>query len=446
MYQTPEKMPNKKKIEIVLIVVGILWGLLFIVNYINYTNSKPLIIALHSKKEYEDGYVEEYVSLGYIYRIYNRNALKKEEFVPFWVGRKSLEAESGLPKVEVIPIEEAPVNAHKQDHFRGLLYYYNKKRELVAVYKCVNSDGNCEKAFAGWDQYNTKNKDPLTKIDDKLHTFTTLYDKYAFIDDSLDQDMEYGDGGYQRIIYLYKFTPGEEEILAQYADIKESVYDTDKEVALGADNQFIVKSSENNKWGVISISEAGTITEEIPFEYESIDYDSDTKYYILCKDDKWSIYDLYFKKTLVSDIETPIYDVWQNNNLSYYYKTGKDRNVSQGTYMVDYKIYRLEDNKPFLDKTRVTQIIERDSYIAYVTQDDSVLHFMDYGKKEQYQVPLAFYEMRHTDMDNPAFVIWKETDRYLTLHVYKGRALGNDYETVIVNIVNWEANEPIEKK
>lgn len=440
MYKQPQKLSNKKMLQITGLIIAILWSILFIINYLNYAQSKPLILAIHNKIEYDDGYVEEYVSIGYTYRIYARISIAREEFVPFWVMRQNPESQPDLPKVEVIPIDEAPSNPKRQDQFRGLLYFYNAKRELAGVYKCVNSNGHCKKAFSGWDKYNTKNKDPLTKIDDKLHTFTTVRDKFAFIDDSVDQSIAYGNDSYQRIIYLYQFTEGEEHILAKYADIKESSYDAEHELASGENNRFIVKNMDNDKWGVISISDAGTITEELAFEYDSIEYDADTKYYILCKKDVWTIYDLEKKKQVSGEITEPIYNVWRNGNMTYYYKTGVDRNAGVPP-TVDYKVYRLEDSKPFLSLPHVTQIIEKDTCLIYITSDDSILHFMDYGKVERYHIQLAFSELHHTDLNNPAFVIWRETEKYITFRVYKGRALGNDYETHTVNIVNWEYND-----
>lgn len=440
MYQTPEKISTKKWIEIIAIVAGILWAILLLINYINYTKSKPLLLAIHNTTEYDDGYVEEYISLGYVYRIYNRVSIAREELVPFWVVKENPEAEPDLPKVEVIPLDEVPSNPRRQDKIRGLLYFYSSKRELLGVYKCVNSNGKCEKAYSGWDKYNTSNKDPLTKIDENLHTIGTVHEKFAFVDDSIEQSTTYGTDTYQRIIYLYQFTEGEEHILAKYSDIKESSYDAEKEIASGDYDKFIVRDFESNKWGVISISEGGEIKEELSFEYDSIDFDEDTKYYILCKNEIWTIYDLKNQKQVSGESEDPIYNVWSNNNLTYYYKTGKDRYITTNTYVVDYKVYRLEDNKPFLDVPHVTQVIEKGNCIAYITQDDSILHFMDYGRVERYKLQLAFYEMRHTELTNPAFVIWRESEKYMTLRIYKGRELGNDYDTETINIDNWEAN------
>ncbi len=437
MYQQPAKLNGRKKIEILVLVLAILWGLLFIVNYLRYTDSKPLILAIHTTKEYDDGKVEEYISLGYIYRKYSRNAIKGEELVPFWVGRKNPEAKPDLP---VVPTEyEIPEdNYAKEDKHRGLLYYYDSKYELVGAYKCLNTTRDCNKAFGGYDEYNIINKDPLTALEEQ-HTMGNIYDKFAFVDDSEEQDKKYGDEGYVRTIYLYQFILDDRKILAKFADVKDSTYDENTEKSNGDDNKFIVKSMDNQKWGVIHIKEDGTIEEVLPYEYESINYDVDTKYYILCKDNKWFVYDLYRNQKVSVDEDDPIYDVWRNDNLTYYIKTGKDRVVGSEEF-TDYKIFRMNDGRELLNIDRVNQIIERGSYVAYLTSTDNVLHFMDYSTEEKYKLQLKFSEMKHSTITNPAFKINRETENVITLCVYKQRDVvdrSEDCDTESVNFKTW---------
>ena len=85
MYHVPQKMSTKKKIELVVLILLIIWGILFIINYLRYTDAKKPILAIHLTHKYDDGVVEEYVSLGYVYRAYKRNSITKQEMVPFWV-------------------------------------------------------------------------------------------------------------------------------------------------------------------------------------------------------------------------------------------------------------------------------------------------------------------------------------------------------------------------
>lgn len=436
MYEEPKKMSKNKKIELILLIALILWGLLFLVNYIRYTQSKSLFLAMHIKDDgYEDGYVEEYISFGYVYRSYQRNSIKREEFVPIWVTRENPESENALPK----PLTgyEVPDNPKRSDKFRGLLYYYDLSGELIGTYKCLNSSSDCMKAFDGHDSYNLKNKDALTAVE-KPHTLDMIHEKFAFVDDSIPQEIEYGVPAYIRTIYLYKFVENEQEILARYADVKESTYDEEYEKSSGENERYIVKSYENNKWGVIRIRESGTIEEIIPFEYDSVSYDQDSKLYILCKDGKWSIYNLNNETYFVENIELPIYDVWRNSNLTYYYKIGKER-TSGNNSLVDYKVYRL-DGKKFIDDEKVTQVVAKDTYVFYLTSNDNVLHFVDYSGIERHKIQLAFSEMKHDFTTNPAFEIFHESNDFIVLRVYQGRTKSYSFDTISVNIKHWEYN------
>lgn len=435
MYQEPQKMSSKKKIELAVLLILIFWGILFIFNYVRYTQSKPLFLAVHTKTEYEDGVVEEYMSLGYTYRSYKRNSITREEFVPFWVLRENPESESDLPKA--LTDYNIPENPSHRDKFRGLLYYYNIQGELLGTYKCINSSGECEKAFGGYDFYNIINKDPITRLK-KQHTLGSIHNKFAFIDDSFPQESKYGDLTYNRIVYLYQFLTDDPVIMAAYADVKESTYDENYEVAAGENNRFIVKSIENGKWGIISISEAGTIEEVLPFEYDSINYDADTSYYIMCKDDSWYVYDLYNKKKVSAESVDVIYDVWRNDNLTYYFKTGRDRTVGTESF-VDYSIYRI-DGKKFLSGDRITQIVVRSNCVFYLTEKDSTLHFIDYSGEEKYKLKLAFSKVDHDDFSHPAFEIFYEMNGVITFRVYKGRELSYSFDTYSVNTKHWEYN------
>ena len=62
MYHVPQKMSTKKKIELVVLILLIIWGILFIINYLRYTDAKKPILAIHLTHKYDEGVVEEYVS------------------------------------------------------------------------------------------------------------------------------------------------------------------------------------------------------------------------------------------------------------------------------------------------------------------------------------------------------------------------------------------------
>ena len=448
MYQKPQPMSKNKKIEIAILVALIMWGIVFVINYVRYTHKKSLIFAIHiTAKNYDDGEVEEYISLGYTYRMYRRTAITKEELVPFWVLRQNPKALPDLPVME--DDYNVPENRSRKEKYRGLLYYYNSERELIGTYKCVNTDIYCEKATGGHDEYDIVGKDPLTKTDP--HVLEQFYDRFAFIDDSAKQDIAYGEAGYIRTVYLYQLglpkgvkTEADEtyeaKILAKYADVKESNLDEEKLIASGDNYQFIVKSMDNNKWGIIKVSKEGEIEQVIPFEYESINYDRDTGYYIMKKTDSWYVYDLKKNEKVSAESYYPIYNVWKNDNQTYYFKNGQDRTVGEESF-IDFKIYRL-DGTTFLDSEHISCIGERGSYIMYITSNNNVLHFIDYGKTEKYKVQLKFSRMDYDEFSNPAFKIVSERDTSLRIDVYNGRALGTgDPEHLFINTGHWEWND-----
>lgn len=436
MYEAPKKMDLKKKIELGILLVAIFWGVLFVINYMRYSDSKPPLLSLKVVDDnYDDGKVIEYISLGYIYRSYQREAINKEEFVPFWVLKERPDVEPDLPK----PYTgyEVPENISAEDKFRGLLYYFDNKRKTVGTYKCINTLMDCNKAFSGHDKYNLSSYDVLSTSVNGI-VIGNIHEKFAFVDDSLGQDAKYGDSNYSRTIYLYQFLEEDPQILAKFADVKASTIDDIYNVGYGVDNKYIVKSMSNDKWGIIHISEKGTITEELPYEYDSITYDIDTNYYIVCKNDVWFVYDLNNNKVVSAESVEPIYDVWRNGNMTYYFKTGRHRTVGNESF-TDYNLYRM-DGSEFLVKDRVTAILPRDKYIMYLTNNDKVLHFIDYSTEEKHKIKLYFTDLSDSQYTNPAFEINYEKKGVITFKVYKQRSNSNEYDYVSVNTQYWDYN------
>lgn len=443
MYSQPKKMTTKKKIELLVLAVIVIWFIVFAINYVRYNDSKSLIFAIHLTHKYDDGVTEEYVSLGYVYRRYKRNSVNREEMVPFWVVIENPKAEPDLPVID--PDYEVPENPRKQDKFRGLLYWFDAHGDLQGTYKCINSDGYCQKAFGGTDVHDLKSKDPVTAGFEPI-TLGPIYDKFAFVDDSAPQDIKYGDPAYDRIVYLYRFLDpsldeegAELEILAKFSDVKESTIDENKQIGYGDDYRYIVKSMDNQKWGIIKIKKSGEIAEVLPYEYESITYDKDTGYYIMCKNNKWYVYDLNNKKVVSVESEYPIYDVWVNANKTEYIKVGIDRVVGSDEF-TDFKVYRI-DGKVLLDGDKITAIFPRGKYMFYITARDNYLRFVDYSKEELYKFKLNFWRLIHDDYTQPAFSIYNESENFLTLRVYDTRELSYNYDTVVINTRYWENNE-----
>lgn len=435
MYEQPVKVSGKKLIEICILIALIIWGAFLLINYKRYCDSKKPILMFYRRIPYDDGYTDNYTGLFYNIRYYRRNSITKDEMVPFWVFMQNPEATPDLPVPE--KGYKVPDNNRRLDKYMGLLYYYDSNRDLIGTYKCLNGTSTCDKAVSGWDSYDIIGNNPFTS-DKKYYTFKLIHDKYAFIDDSYEQSAKYGDPTYNRIVYLYKVDKKEPEILAKYSDIKESTFDEDKELADGYKNQFIVKSMDNNKWGLISISEAGTITEVLPFEYDSINFDKDTYFYILCKDGVWSVKDLDRDQMIIENIQSVIYDVWKNSNQTYYYIIGNtDKLDGQDTIM--FKAYRA-NGTPMLDIRGVTAIYPFARCIMYVDSADNKLKFMDYGREVRVEKQLYFSLMKHDDFIHPAVSIYTVDSTRVSLRIYQSRNQTNEYDTDSVNIFDLTKN------
>ncbi len=429
MYQEATKLQGKKLIEICILLFLILWGIILLVNYRRYCDSKKPFLMIHSHIEYDDGYTDNYIGLFYNIRYYRRNSIAKDEMVPFWVFMENPEPTPDLPVPE--KGYNVPENPKRLDKYRGLLYYFDDNRELIGTYKCINTTTGCDKAKSGWDSYNVIGNNPFTESK-VYYNLDVLYGKYAFVDDSFEQTPEYGDSTYSRIIYLYKIDKDEPEILAKYSDIKESTSDSEHEIANGFNYNYIVKSMDNDKWGVIHISEAGTIEEVVPFEYDSVTYDQDTYLYILCKDGLWSIKDFTKDEIIAENIATPIYDVWRNNNMSYYYITGTTKNVG-GVDMVYFKAYR-SNGTPFIDIDGVTGIFPFYKCAMYVDSSDNKLKFIDYGREVRFTLQLNFSTMKHDTITHPAVEIMSYDEYRARVKIYNSHDKSNEFETESINI------------
>lgn len=420
MVEEKSNLKKRKKIELIVLISIILWLFLFGINYLLYSKGKTPIFTIPRTIKYEDGTVKEWIGLGYVYRIYNRNSITKEEFVPFWVLQTKVK-----PSLE-IPLTyqdySVPKNEYKERRLKGILYFYTEKRKLIGTYKCINTSVSCDWAGIGVDSDNLINKDPFTKIDTD-YRFAIMYEKYAFIEDSLEQNTTYGDPLYSKTIYLFSIL--ENKIIARYEDIKPSVYGYS--YVEGTDYNYIVKDYKTHKWGVIHLEEDGTIKELLPFLYTSISYDKDTGFYITHQDDFFGIYDIASKKEIVGEVSSPIYDVWINDNQSLFYKIGEE---IEGEII--YCIYR-ENKEIFFENPNAIFIASHPKFIYYVDKEDKQIKFMDYSLTVRDSVQLYFTEMSYDKHTHPAFLIDKITNGIYYIKVYKGPEEKSSYDYRSVN-------------
>lgn len=435
MYQEVKQISKKKRIELLVLVAVLVWGVFLLVDYVRYDSGKPPIFAIKSVKEYTDGEVREWLGIGYIYREYERVPINRVEFVPFWVFREEPKDRGELP---VAPSGyEVPENKERKYKQYGLLYFYDSHRRLIGTYKCVNSTGECDRTKTGWDSYHLTDKDYLEEDDNKF--LGVEEERFVFIDDSHKQNYPYGHEKYTRTIYLFDIVKN--EIVAKFADIKTSVDDEYGDYSLGKDKNYILKDWDTGKWGIRYLNTPPAedtrtelvLDEVLPYEYDSITYDKDTGYYILCKDGTWYVYDLKNKKTVSAESVDPIYDVWENYNRSFYFKTGV---TNEKTGVTTFKIYKI-DGQEYFTEAGVTVIMERETYYMYLSTTLNQLVFKEYSGDVVYTIPLYFTSLKKDPYTLPCFEVMEEKRKRLTIRVNKGSAIGSDYDSKYIDITNW---------
>lgn len=279
MYNDKAMKKKKKIIEISILSIVVLYILLFIVDYVRYKNSNPPLITISKKTtEFSDGEVKEYYGLGWVYREYRRKAIGKIELKPFYSKMQRPQAVGNFPTPK--KDYEVPDNPDREDELKGIIYYYDTGSTILSTYKCLNTANDCTKAVSGSDDYN------ITTLENNSEVETPKFDlynkRYAFIDDSYEQEEKANKNQYERTIYLLDIKNN--EIIGEYKDIKYSIINKNGR-AEGYLGRFIVKG-DNNKWGIIEITSDGVDT-LVDFSYDSINFNEATKEYIVSKDNKW---------------------------------------------------------------------------------------------------------------------------------------------------------------
>ena len=437
MYQEVKKMSSKKKIELSILIAVLIWGMIFLIDYFRYDNGKPPIFAVKSVDDYyTDGEVRQWYGLGYVYREYDRLPIKRVEFVPFWVMKEDPEDRGALPPTH--QNYEVPENKSKVYKYYGLLYFYDEdRRDLLGTYKCINSKNHCDMLVSGWDSYHLTATDYLEEDDNKF--FGVERERYVFVDDSKEQNVKYGEEGYERIVYLFDIKNN--KIVAKFADVKSSTSDTMNEYAYGLKRDYILKDWDTGKWGIVHFNlpkkddlESEIEFEEVlPYEYDSITYDRDTGYYILSKDNKWYVYDMSKKEAVSAESVDPIYDVWENYNKSFYFKTGSK---NENTGITSFKIYKI-NGELFLSESGVTVIMPRTNYFMYLSTQKNQLVFQEYDNDVVYTIPLYFNSLKKDDYTLPCFNLVKEKGNNLEIKVYHGSELDSQYDHEMIDIRYW---------
>ncbi len=359
------KKKTKRIIEICLLVLFIGYLVLFLIDYNRSKNSeKPLIVINVREKEYDDGTVKEYISLGWIYREYRRETITDNEIAPFWSKIKYdneliRENEDNLPELEEY---EIPSNPDKLAKFRSILYFYDEE-ELLGTYKCLNSEEDCSIAQNVGLEYDAN---PYEN-----NSMSIIDKRYVFIDDHRSKNTPVE----EPITYLLDLKAN--RLIAAYEGIR---YTTLEEELGHIDNsKYIAK--KNGLWGIDQVI-LGKVTNKIPFEYDYIKYDSNTKLYILKKGNEW----------FTLNIETNEYSVPFTKQITATYKYDDNyvigiNTTDKDTLKTNYELYNLMGEK-IINKENIDYLNIFSNYIVYANNLE--LHIISYAGDELI-APLKLY-------------------------------------------------------
>ncbi len=359
------KRKTRRIIEICILVLLLGYLVLFLVDYNRSKNSlKPLLVISTREKEYDDGYVKEYVSIGWIYREYRRETITDNELAPIWSKIKLDDAlirdnEDDLPELEEHNI---PNNPNRDAKVEDVLFFYDGE-ELLGTYKCLNSETDCDiakNAILPYDEDEFSNY-PMSIIDKR----------YVFIEDAKSKNTPVE----EKIIYLLDLKAN--RLIAKYEDVR-FTYAIDKQGYIDT-SKYIVK--KNGKWGIDQVI-LGKVSNKLPYEYDYISYNTNTKLYILLGVNKW--------QTL--NIETNEYSTSFDKQINATYKNGDNyligiNTYNKDTFKTDYALYNLEGTN-IINKTNIDYLNVYTNYIVYTNNFE--LHIISYTGEELI-TPLKIY-------------------------------------------------------
>ena len=80
--------------SLIFSILVISWAVVYFYDFQRFSNDqKPLIVIREVVHEFDDGVVIEHISLGYKFIEYRRASMPGREFVPIWIGIRTLPVE-----------------------------------------------------------------------------------------------------------------------------------------------------------------------------------------------------------------------------------------------------------------------------------------------------------------------------------------------------------------
>ena len=324
---------KKRIIAIVILVLIVLYLGLFLNDIRRFhKGEKPLITISQKVKEYDDGKVETYTSLGWVETNYT-----------------------------------IPDNISKKEKEKGVLFFYDKDENLLGTYKCVLSENDCEVATSAVLDEDNNVRDYNTKMD-------IINNRYVFIKEVKNANTQ----AEEKHVYLYDINA--KHLIAGYQDVRYTTSYTDdnnKSHGLIDNTKFIIK--KNDLWGIDEVLK-GRISHFEECKYQYIGYNTETNLYVFetAKDNwgtnKWIAFDAN-KKLYTAPINEKIDSFYYKNDRIYLLAYVKNETTGKKNYL----LYNQEGEN-VLVKEDIDDLKAYDKFLVYTK--DQYLYLIDYDGKE----------------------------------------------------------------
>ncbi|MBR1416448.1 MAG: hypothetical protein IJ572_01355 [Bacilli bacterium] len=358
----------RKRITAIVILLIIVSYLLLLLNDIRryFNGEHPLITISYSSKDYDDGKVETYYSIGWLFRYYTRETINDTEIKPFWSPIRfdstlnRFASDPNLPEIDENYV--VPDNISKQSKVNGVLFFYDKDENLLGTYKCLLSENDCEIALSSKEDDDKQNRPSNIQM-------SIIENRYVFVADYKSKNTQ----AEEKHIYLYDIVA--KHIIAQYQDVRYTVLERDEDNKMFGtidSSKYIVK--KNDRWGIDEVIK-GKVANFEDYKYKYINYDEENKLYIF-KDEtnQWIVMNAN-TRAYSSPITETIDSLYYKNDKIYIIAYVKNENTLRKTYY----LYN-QDAVNVLSKDDIDDLKAYDKFLAY-TKDD-YLYIIDYDGKE----------------------------------------------------------------
>ena len=396
-----KKVIIRRIIAIALLSLVVVYLVLLFIDTRRFKKGEyPLITIGINTKEYDDGHVTTYYSIGWIFRYYERETIKDAEIAPFYSKIRLDNVlkrvnDPNLPEVEkdfVIP--DNPLN---QEKIGNVLFFYDGDN-LLGNYACLLSESDCEISYSEQLGEESK-KEPRVKM-------SIIDNRYVFITEYKNKDTK----AEEKYVYLYDIVA--KSFIAQYEGVRYTKVKDEKGYI--DSSKYIIK--KNGYWGIDQVIK-GLVSNFEDYQYKYIKYDEDSSLYIFQKqNDRWAAFNAE-NKTFTKEISQEIDDLYLVDEKIYMITYEQEYNSKK-----DYRLFN-QDGENVLSKNDIDNLVAYSNYLVYT--NDGYLYVINYDGDElikDIKIYLSSYEVnakvkQYTVQENNGMLIIKVPQAVSSTHL-----------------------------